>query len=106
MNVDLDNVIVENNEAAQRFEAKVDTYLALMHYRRAGEAIVFTHTEVPEELEGQGIAGRLARTALEYARARQLTVVPFCPFVASYIRRHHEYADLVHPEYRAAVQSS
>ena len=103
MNVDLDNVIVENNEAAQRFEAKVDTYLALMYYRRAGEAIVFTHTEVPEALEGHGIANKLAKTALEQARAERLAVVPLCPFVASYIRRHPEYREFVDPDYRAQV---
>ena len=106
MKADLDTVKIENNSAAQRFEARVGRYLAVVEYQRGRDLIVFTHTEVPEELEGQGIAGRLARAALEYARARQLTVVPLCPFVASYIRRHHEYADLVHPEYRAAVQSS
>ena len=103
MNVDLDNVIVDNNEAAQRFEAKVDNHVALMHYKRAGDSIIFTHTEVPEALEGHGIASRLAKTALEQARAEHLAVVPLCPFVASYIRRHPEYQELVDPEYRAYV---
>ncbi len=65
--------------------------------------IVFTHTEVPEALEGHGIAAKLAHTALEHARAQRLTVVPLCPFVASYIRRHAEYQGLVHPDYRAQV---
>ena len=103
MNVDLDTVVVEHNEAAQRYEAKVDNYLALMQYTRAGDAIVFTHTEVPEALEGHGIANKLAKTALEQARAEHLAVVPLCRFLASYIRRHPEYREIVDPEYRADV---
>ncbi|MEP7028866.1 MAG: GNAT family N-acetyltransferase, partial [Candidatus Eisenbacteria bacterium] len=51
--------------------------------------------EVPEALAGRGVANALARHALEAARARGLHVVPLCPFVASYIRRHDEYADLI-----------
>ena len=100
MQMDLDRLVIENNEAAQRFEAKLDGYSVVAEYMRVGETIVFTHTEVPEPLEGHGIAGRLARTALEQARAQHLTVVPLCPFMASYIRRHPEYEELVHPEYR------
>ena len=50
---------------------------------------------MPEQLEGRGIASKLAKTALDYSRAEGLTVVPLCPFIASYIERHPEYADLV-----------
>jgi len=60
-----------------------------------GPNITFTHTEVPEELEGQGIASQLARFALEDARACGLAVIPLCPFINAYIRRHQEYLPLV-----------
>jgi len=95
MQGNIDDVTVENNEAAQRFEVKVGNQLAVVEYRRAGNNIIFTHTGVPPALEGQGIASKLARSALEYAQQEQLTVVPLCPFVASYIRRHPEYQGLV-----------
>jgi len=95
MQGNIDDVTVENNEAAQRFEVKVGNQLAVVEYRRAGNNIIFTHTGVPPALEGQGIASKLARSALEYAQQEQLTVVPLCPFVASYIRRHPEYQALV-----------
>ena len=104
MTVDPDKMVIENNSVDQRFEANVGGNLAVVEYRRQGNIIVFTHTEVPEELEGQGIAARLARTALEHARAQHLTVVPLCRYIAGYIRRHQEYVDLVHPQYRAEVQ--
>src|SRR6476619_7593552 len=95
MGQDNENVRVEENAAAHRFEARIGEYLAVAEYRRVGEMITFTHTEVPEPLEGRGIASALARTALEQARAEHLTVIPQCPFFASYIRRHAEYSPLV-----------
>jgi uncharacterized protein len=61
--------------------------------------IAFVHTEVYESYGGMGLGGRLARAALDDARARGLVVMPFCPFIAAYIERHlDEYGDLVAPE--------
>ncbi len=97
MHVNADDLAVSNNEAAGRYEAHVDGQLALVAYHREGDRIIYIHTEVPEELEGQGIAGRMTHVALEDARAQRLSVVPQCPFVASYIERHPEYKDLVSP---------
>ena len=59
------------------------------------ESIVLVHTEVDEELEGTGVGSRLVRGTLDDIRSRGLGVVPVCPFVRSFIGRHHEYADLV-----------
>lgn len=64
-------------------------------YRLSDDVITFTHTEVDDEFEGQGIGGRLARGALDDARARSLRVRPQCPFIRSWIERHPDYADLV-----------
>jgi predicted GNAT family acetyltransferase len=55
-----------------------------------------THTEVPQELSGRGIGSRLARGVLDDIRAAGLKVVAKCPFMAGYIGKHPEYADLVH----------
>jgi len=98
------NLTIENNQAAHRWEAHVDQYVAVAEYRRRGNTIFFIHTEVPHELEGQGVASKLIKTALDEARAQQLAVVPFCPFVAGYIRRHPDYKALVHPDYRDLVE--
>jgi uncharacterized protein len=101
MNGNLDDVTVANNETAQRYEAWVGGQLAVIIYQQLGDRIVFSHTEVPEALEGRGLAGKMAQFALDDARARHLVVIPQCPFVAGYIRRHPEYADLVPPGDRA-----
>jgi predicted GNAT family acetyltransferase len=85
------------NEAEQRYEARVDGELAgLAAFQRDGDRIVFTHTEVDDRFEGQGIGSQLARHALDDVRARgDLRVVPRCPFIRSWIEKHPEYADLV-----------
>ena len=104
-NREMNNLKIENNEGAQRWEAHLDQHLAVAEYRRRGETIFFIHTEVPPELEGLGVASQLVKTALDDARRQHLAVVPFCPFVAGYIRRHPDYKALVSPDYRELVES-
>ena len=99
-----DGITVTNNEAAHRYEARIDGALALIQYQRRGDSIVYLHTEVPDALEGRGIGSALARTALEDARAHHTTVVPLCPFVSAYIRRHPEYLPLVDAAHRARLE--
>ncbi len=94
--MDLNNVTVSHNEDAQLFELHIDGLRALLTYRLFQDRIVLTHTEVPEPLEGHGLAARLARSALDFARSNHLRVVSLCPYVS--IRKHAEYQDLVSPE--------
>jgi uncharacterized protein len=97
VDLNLKDVAVIHNEEAHRFEARVDGLRALMSYHRFPDRLVVTHTEVPPPLEGHGLAGKLARTALDFARANQLRVVPLCPYLASFLRKHSEYHDLLSP---------
>jgi predicted GNAT family acetyltransferase len=78
--------------------------VAVAEYRMVGDTITFSHTEVPEALEGQGIGSQLVHEALEAVKECGLAVAPMCSFVAGYIRRHPEYRDLVHPVHQAAFQ--
>ena len=88
-------VQVVNNTDARRFEAKLGDYFALIDYIPSGRNLVITHTEVPRIFEGQGVASKMARVALDYARDNELTVVPLCPFIADFIRKNPEYESLV-----------
>ena len=98
MGFNLENVTVTHYEDEQRFEAIISETRALVTYQRSPGRITFLHTEVPPSLEGQGLAAKLVRVALEFARAQNLQVVPLCPYVSSFIRKHTEYQDLVSPE--------
>lgn len=86
---------VHDNRAEQEFELDTPEGRAIAAYQREGDRIVFTHTEVPRALEGQGIGSRLVRAALDSARDQGLRVVPQCPFVRAFIERHSEYRDLL-----------
>jgi predicted GNAT family acetyltransferase len=100
MTTDIDRLVVENDDKAQQFRLNIDGQVALIQYALSNGTILFTHTEVPPALEGKGLAARLAKTALEYARDHKLAVVPRCQYVASYIRKHPEFAPLVKPDTR------
>jgi uncharacterized protein len=86
---------VRDNRAEQEFELDVDGHRAVAAYQREGERIVFTHTVVPREIEGRGVASKLIRAALDSARDQGLKVVPQCQFVKAYIAKHPEYRDLL-----------
>jgi predicted GNAT family acetyltransferase len=70
-------------------------HTAFIEYRRRTGVVEMTHTEVPLDLRGEGIGSELVRSALDWARAENLRVLPSCPFVAAFIERHPEYSELV-----------
>lgn len=86
---------VRHNQEASRFEVEAHGDTAHSDYRRSGETVIFTHTEVPQSMEGQGVGSALAKAGLDWARENGLRVVPRCPFISKWIERHAEYADLV-----------
>lgn len=90
-------VPVQHNPGASRYESVVDGHRSVCTYELSGERMVFTHTLVPPELRGRGIAEPLVRTALADARAAGRRVVPACTYVAKFIERHREYQDLLAP---------
>lgn len=97
------DVKVENNTEAQRFEARLDGHLAMAEYSLTGEGMRFTHTVVPPELGGRGIGSQLAKAGMDHCRAHGLAVLPDCSFIAGYIKKHPECHDLLHPSYRESL---
>jgi predicted GNAT family acetyltransferase len=94
-------VIVDNAERG-RYEIHADGALAgFVQYRRGPGQIAFLHTEIGEAFEGQGLGSELVAAALNAARDAGEAVLPFCPFVRGYIKRHSEYASLVPAAARA-----
>ncbi len=91
----MDLEVTDNPEKA-RFEIVADGELAgFVQYHLRGSEIEFTHTQTDDRFRGRGLGGRLVQSSLDAARARHLTVLPYCPFVKSWITAHREYADLV-----------
>lgn len=86
---------VRHNQAAQRYEIEIDGRLAVAEYEMAAGRQVFTHTLVPPELRGQGLAEALVRRALEDARTAGRKIVPACSYVAKFVERNPEFAKLL-----------
>lgn len=86
---------IRDNRQENRWEFVLEGATATLSYTRGPSVLVLVHTEVPERLAGRGVAGRLARHAMDVARAAGLKVEPMCPFMIGWLDRHSEYADLV-----------
>lgn len=96
--------VLSDNQAESRFEIHVGGELAgSVVYRRSPEEqlIDLIHTEVDSRFEGQGLAGQLARFALDTSRTEGIGVLPSCPYIRSWIKRHEDYLDLVPADRRA-----
>jgi predicted GNAT family acetyltransferase len=87
---------VSDHPEVERYEISVNGSRAgLAAYELEGDVIAFTHTEIDDAYEGQGLGSQLARSALDDVRSRGLKVRPLCPFIRGWIKRHEDYQDLV-----------
>ena len=92
---------VEDDPDRGRYQAFADDRRAgYVTYRRVPGRIAFDHTEVDDRFEGEGVGSALVRHVLDEARDQGLGVLPFCPFVRSYIERHPDYIELVPEDQR------
>lgn len=94
MDIKLDELNVTHNPAENRFETWIDGELSKLDYIEDGSTIVMTHVGVNPAHRGQGVAGKVTKFALEYAKEKSLRVVPMCSYVGAYIRRNPEYIEL------------
>ena len=87
---------VRDNDARHRYELLVDDeVVGELIYRARDDVVTLIHTEIEPEYEGHGLGEQLVAHALHDIGARGLRIVPLCPFVGAYLRRHPEYEDLV-----------
>jgi len=86
---------IRHNQDQQRFEVELENLLCVIDYQLNGKNLMLPHVGVPQPLEGRGIAGELTRTALDWARTEKYRVIPVCPYVQAWLRRHPEYQDLI-----------
>ena len=88
---------IERDAASHRFTLSSGAAAAVLDYREHdARTLEYYHTFVPSPMRGRGVASRLVAHALRYALEQRLAVIPTCPFVAAFIRRHPEYAAVLH----------
>ncbi|GAA4308326.1 GNAT family N-acetyltransferase [Nibribacter koreensis] len=91
------DLTITNNEATHRFETEVEGHTAHIEYKLKPGVMTVLHTIVPKELEGRGIAGAMTKHVLDYIAKENLKLVPLCPYMAAYLKKHPEYQYLVKP---------
>ena len=97
----MSNYTIHNNEATQHFEIREGDEIAFLEYRFYKKSIAFMHTLVPASMEGKGAASALAAYAFEYAKAHNMPVMVYCPFVSTYLKRHPELREQLDKEFHA-----
>ena len=85
---------ITNNQSLNRFEAALPEGTGFLRYRIDADTMHLLYVEVPPEARGHGVAAELSHAALEFARERGFKVIPVCSYVAAYLRRHPEYAEM------------
>jgi predicted GNAT family acetyltransferase len=100
----MDTKVIDNPDAS-RYEIFADGEQAgFAEYHRHGGEIAFIHTELDPKFGGKGLGGVLARGALDSAREQNLDVLPYCPFIRGWIRKHPDYVELVPEAARAKFE--
>lgn len=91
MNEEYKDLELVNNEVAKRFEMSVGEHKAIIEYKQNPHTMVLLHTEVPQQLEGKGAATAIIEKVLKLVETNQQKLIPVCPFVVAYVKRHPEW---------------
>ena len=86
--------LIDNQEGKQ-YEMQAEDQVIRIEYIKAQDKIYLTHTEVPQSIEGKGYGSQIIKMALEDIEEKELTLIPMCPFVAGYIKKHPEWKKLI-----------
>jgi uncharacterized protein len=79
------------------FVAKEETVLAEMTYTMpSADKMIIEHTEVSDELRGKNVGYQLVDAAVEYARDKQIKIIPLCPFANAVFKKKPELADVLY----------
>lgn len=91
----MEELAIHHDASRKGFFAELKGKEAELTYRRAdGNVLMYHHTFVPPELRGGGVAGKITRFALEWAREKGYKVKAMCPYVVSFLEKHPEYDDI------------
>src|SRR5262249_23031358 len=93
-----DDAQLKINTQSHRLELDIDGNIAFIEHRFIGDRLILIHTEVPPELEGKGVGTAIVTKALQFAKDNNYKIVPICPFVNAYLKRHKEWNDIIAPD--------
>lgn len=88
------------NEEKKRFEIEIDGHFAFIDYKEFGSQMALVHTETEPELAGKGAASAVVEKTLQYLDDRNIVLLPFCPFIFAFIKKHPEWKRIVSPKFK------
>lgn len=92
----MENCELIDNKEKKQYEFHVGKYIPRIEYIKSDNGEIYlTHTEVPLALEGQGIGTQLVEKTLKNIEEQGFRLVPLCPFVAGYIKKHPEWKSII-----------
>ena len=90
-----DYELIDNTENHQ-YEFHIGKLVPKIEYIKSKNGEIYlTHTEVPVQLEGKGVGSQLVEKVLKDIEREELRLVPLCPFVAGYIKKHPDWRRIV-----------
>ena len=95
MKPEFENIPLVRNEDKSRFEINVDGHFAFIDFEEKGNRIALIHTEAAPELLGTGAAQAVVEKTLHYIEDNKFTLLPYCPYVLAYIKKHPEWKRIV-----------
>ena len=101
-----DEHALQVNAPSNRLELAIGSELAFIEYQLRQDRLFLIHTEVPAALEGKGVGSAIIQKALQYAKDHNYKIVPICPFVQSYLKKHPEWNDIIAPDADRFIQKS
>ncbi len=100
MKTEYKDIPLVKNEDKKRFEIEIDGRYAFIDYKEPGNDIALVHTETDPELKGKGAASAVVEKTLQFLDDNDITLLPFCPFVFAYIKKHPEWKRIVSPKFK------
>jgi predicted GNAT family acetyltransferase len=95
MKSEYESLPLVNNTAGHRFELTTGGHVAFIEYRQDENVVSLIHTKVPPELEGKGVGNAIIKKTLTYIEQNHFRLIPLCPFVRAFLKRHPEWNRLV-----------
>ena len=90
-----DDLPLVNNQSTHNFEMIVDGQRPFIDYIKRDNVYLLVHTEVPEELEGKGIAAAMVEKTFKYLEANGFKIKVYCRYIQAYLKRHPEWHRLI-----------
>lgn len=100
MKPEFEKIPLDKNENNHRFEISFEGHKAFIDYKERPGKITLIHTEVEPELEGKEAATAVIEKTLDYIEQNKFKLIPLCPLVFAYIKRHPEWKRIVDENFK------